>query len=776
MAVPPLEPQAYKDGVLVRHGQANTVPGLIERYALDPAVRPTEAELDARGKELWLLWNQARRDRRSKGVVSILQTEHRDKKGSPIDRLKTDAGWAAAVADAGADGERLAQQRFALGEVLGRFPAQGGVPQRDYENLARRFGAEFVRQELERSGLSVGTQAAGPEPLPEQRRVAIRQRLAEYAGLRPGAGDDPRRYATLYDFLANFDDAFGRRWGGAGAPPAWPDLAAAIAGADRAQAQTRAGNLKTVMRDLLSECRLLETDQAAYDAGRRADFQSHVEFLMIGRFGPGQMLGAGAIAELAKDCVAHGLSGEEGAAVVRLAARDHGIAVEASGLGAGVVTVITCPACQSPNVERGQQRCETCDADLYRVCPGCRRPGSAAAVTCPHCGLDAVLRERAFRALADARRHAVAGRVEAALDAVRTAQGHEPGLAEATTLEAELTGRRARTLALWSRLDGELSQRRLTAAQATLKELADTAGDVLAPDGRTAAAVKADIERRIADAARRLARLPAPGPASEAALVDVLAAVADQPEALRRLAAMPPAPAADVLVTPDERGVRLAWAASPSPGVVEYVVVRKAGSAPGGPADGVVVTRSSGLAAADTSTEPGSVVGYAVFASRAGATSAAATSSTLLVAPAPGLTLTPGDGRVTLTWARVGLSDIEIERHSAGVPPVPLVPGRSGGTVDEGLDNGELYEYVAVAVHRGADGRPVRSAEARKRVRPEARPQPVTDLRAEADADGVRLSWTAPPSGAVTIVRTDTVPQLEVGETLGAGELRRLGT
>lgn len=773
-----LDRKAYEAEVLVRHAVANTVPDHFERLGISPGDEVSADELDERGRACKIIWTQAKQKGRLKGLAKTLLAQHDDalKTLKDPDRRRTlveDATRQRREAEV-EDRERLAELDRMLDGLAARSTR---LDPRRHSALVGRFGGEAVAERLARRGLQVFEDASeGPEPFEPARRKTIARQLAAYAGqVHAHSREDApiRVYPTLYHFLSDF----GLRWEPDQGPPPWgamrPAIEAAVAAA---QDIPHADERRKAIDDLAGQCRVLEQQQGAYDAGRRADFASALADVLLLRFDPAtDAIDAETKDDLCKDARRHGLSGDEAGNVVLRLAREHGISVLGEAVGKAV-RLLGCPACNEQSVARGQQDCPLCGEALFRTCPGCQARVSAATVACPNCRLDVLARGRADERLREAvqlrkdRRPGAA--VERAREAASIDRAHPQATASVRALEAAVESARGR----WEAVEAAVAARRHYAAREGLLALAREAEDIPSPGGSSVKAMRRVVDEHLQRAGALVDRADRPGAASEQLLLDALREVADHPEATSRLSTRPPAPARSVTATPDAAGFRLAWAASPSAGDIEYVVVRREGLAPRTVADGTETGRTRGLEARDTDAPPGTTVGYAVFAVRAGACSAPAASEVALACPAPSLELEERDGRVDLRWDRVGHGRIAVVRRAPDGVPVSLnVPAGSGPFADDGLVNGTTYEYCVTVLHVGADGRTVTSPEVRRRARPQAPPRAVEDLRLDVVARGVRLTFTPPPSGKVQVLRCERAPAVEPGRAVAPASLRGLG-
>ncbi len=257
----------------------------------------------------------------------------------------------------------------------------------------------------------------------------------------------------------------------------------------------------------------------------------------------------------------------------------------------------------------------------------------------------------------------------------------------------------------------------------------------------------------------------------------------DHDEARQALKTCPPAPPGQMRAEVEREGVCLSWSASSSRGSLLYRVVRKSGSPPHSPSDGMVVVTVAGTSCTDTGVPPGEVTHYAVYTERGGAPSLTATVSGPLirVAEVSKLQALGRDATVNLSWAAPpNVVGIEVWRQP-GTPPARRGIGERlnvtllDGAVDAGLKNGLEYGYLVVAVFRGLDGQPLYSRGATTSATPVALPRPVEDLQATQSGRDLHVSWTPPPTGNVQVFVAKQPPTRRPGELLALVDLDPLG-
>jgi fibronectin type 3 domain-containing protein len=212
------------------------------------------------------------------------------------------------------------------------------------------------------------------------------------------------------------------------------------------------------------------------------------------------------------------------------------------------------------------------------------------------------------------------------------------------------------------------------------------------------------------------------------------------------------APPAGLTATPSDGQVSLSWGASV--GATSYHLKRATVS--GGPYFSAGCTTSNSFT--DTGLTNGTTYFYVVSAAYTGGPDAggeSADSSQASATPQPatppvptGLTATPGDTQVSLSWnASTGATSYNVKRATVSGGPYTTVASRTTTSyTDTGLTNGTAYFYVVSAVN--SSGESSNSSQVSATPRPAIPPIP-TGLAASAGDAQVGLSWNA-SSGATS--------------------------
>ena len=234
-----------------------------------------------------------------------------------------------------------------------------------------------------------------------------------------------------------------------------------------------------------------------------------------------------------------------------------------------------------------------------------------------------------------------------------------------------------------------------------------------------------------------------------------------------------PAPPTGLTATAKPDGsVALAWTAAVDAvggsGVASYTVRRAAGAiAPVSPVDGdAVCTAITAVVCNDANVLTGRAYTYAVFATDlAGKLS---TSATITVTPhdtqapaAPaGLSATPGDGVVSLSWQAAAVDsdvtsyvlvakagrDVPVSEND-GTRVCPILTAASTACTATGLTNGTTYTFALFAFDEALNRSLPGTVSAAPNGTPPADttpPSPVTGLAAKVDGTTVTLTWKNP--------------------------------
>ncbi|HVR05018.1 MAG TPA: zinc ribbon domain-containing protein [Solirubrobacteraceae bacterium] len=753
----PFDPATYLKEVLGPHLDRTELPGLFERYCLDPGDDDDRA-IAQRCREVKQLWDKRAEHAKYGGLVRLLLERHDEALltlEDPSERRRKAAESSAADAERA---QQAAQAQEKWEELLrGAAATQGGIDptmRASLERVAHTMGvdASFASERLD-AAPSTQTRSA----LTDVDRGQIRKALV---ALAQDTGE-PRLGLSLFHALqlpgVTLDVA---------------EIARRQRELDSENAKRKRGNTRVVYETVLVIAKrvLLDGDPRAYIEALVAEVRE-----TLAPDGIRAALNDGAIDELEAERLARralelGLSAELAQRVVAELARDNGVALR---MGA-TVDYVTCGACSHVAArDPSRERCSGCGAALYRRCPQCNADNDAVADRCGKCGADLRRFTAATRRLAGIDALVHAGRLERArseLEEVRGVLDATPELERWTqTVQTALDSARA-TLA---QAETAIEERRLYAARRLLQDLIRVAGDLTAGDGVTVAEKLTQVNQRLRTAEAALARgRAARGGAQEAAFVEALTVAADCPEATAALALIPPRAASSVEVAMVGADPVVSWRTSPTAGVC-YELTRV-------DSDGArerVAAPTPHAQLTDHDAASGSVVHYEVVALRGSTRSAASTSQPLVVArETQDLAVFNGDGEVRLTWRTPGprgrVSVVRRDERSGAEQP--MTPD-GAVVIDRGVRNGERYAYTVRVEYLDPNRRRLLTPGVTVFAQPVAAPQPASITSAQAAAGCIQIAFTPPPNGTVTVLRCESSPTLAAHDAIDPDELAKHG-
>ncbi|AEV89082.1 hypothetical protein ACWT_8073 [Actinoplanes sp. SE50] len=309
----------------------------------------------------------------------------------------------------------------------------------------------------------------------------------------------------------------------------------------------------------------------------------------------------------------------------------------------------------------------------------------------------------------------------------------------------------------------------LRAAERLLSTL--PAGDGAEVRDRVLAAVA-----RVGELAARAQREIAAGRPESAAevLATAVREAADDTDLADRLRTLAPPPASAVRAgsAAGDR-VTIGWTPGPArTGGVTYQVVRTRQRPAGSATDGDVVGRTGGNELSDPDAPAGDDLFYTVFATRADGvwSPGAAAGPVSLLPEVTGVQVAADETSVRVTWsARPDLTGCTVVREPGGVA---VTAGRTGFS-DDGLRPDVEYRYRIRA------GYPALSAGITVAATPQAAPTAVPGLTAEPlpgpGPARLRLTWTPPESGDVTVRASAHRPRWSRGAEISGAELSTYG-
>ncbi len=740
-------------------------------FGLDPSV-DDEAAIRARIDAVVIFWRREQgRNPRYKALVTALLTQQKELSATLVERSRRAALRQTVLAERA----KATQDRFGRLETMaaGLVPRYGGVPRSRIERLravGKRFGATDAEFDAWLSRYRViDDEAAQVEPLPPPVRNQIRKLLDELHLLEVTAGTSPstsQAHRSLFDVL------------GVPADAPRPSLEArrdAMAARNRQREHNR---LRTVLDELLAYATtcLIEGDRARYVASLAADvvdrLQPEVETAIL----VDDRITAPEFERLLRTAVAGGLSAMEARTAITGLARALGGAVETGA----AVDYVTCPSCGAAEVaDRTRRRCRQCQSELYIRCPQCSTEIEASALVCPSClfNLRQLAEVRADLERAQAMR--AEGQLAQALQLARAAASWGTIEPKVQQTIAEIEG--AYRVAVEQRVSLQLAVRqgRFSDATQLAGVLTRTASDVAEPDEISLVELRRQAAEGLAGVRARLAAAELlAGVAKEQALVALLADAPDSSETLARLRTIPVAAPSRLIAVVGSSSVRVTWRASRAPGPLDYRVARET-TAPDGTTEPPRTWTTEATEFEDAGCRTGATVVYSVKARRHGIDSGEShTSPVFVVREVEGLTAIDHDGSVDVRWrhpAGVGQVWVERTRTDLAGEPSHRMRGGVGGLLDTTVMNGASYRYRVFVEYSTPTGGAVRTEGRSVTGQPFALPTPLHGLQALADGDRISLSWPAPPTGVVAVVRVMAGQPPAVADVIDARRLERLG-
>ncbi len=231
--------------------------------------------------------------------------------------------------------------------------------------------------------------------------------------------------------------------------------------------------------------------------------------------------------------------------------------------------------------------------------------------------------------------------------------------------------------------------------------------------------------------------------------------------------------------------VSVQWSEAAADGPLEYMVIRREGSAPAGSVDaGEIVARTAGTTFLDEQVVSGRRYVYSVFGCTGDLTSksGAATASVVIESEVTDLEALEGDGAIDLRWRepeRVGR--VLIKR---GLNPptdfrdgTPLYPTEANNVKDADLTNGQDYHYLVCCAYRPDGDDELITKGTRISASPRQPPTLATNFAVSAHKQRIECSWTPPEHGVVAVLRSGSGPpaSFAVGQRLTVESMDRLG-
>lgn len=751
------DPKAYMGEVLAPCKDSGELPGIFERYLLEPDDED-QAAIEARLEEVRRYWDKKTEHPRYGAMVRLLKEKHAEAKltlNDPRERTRVAEEVRGRQRERAEESARAIEDWDELLEQLAR--AGNGLEPAQRARLEKLAASKGIPADRTRAKLEAVPDAPEPEILSSGQRQVIARALNTLA-LDVG---EPRRGLSLFHALEL----------------ELSDDVEAVAGRHATQVEENRvrphGNTKANWESVLSlvKIHLLESDPRAYVQGLLGDVREALELKAMKAVADDGEIDEIEAEQLLREAIALGLTAELAQRVVADLAREYG-----AGLRVGAaVDFVACPSCNFPHPrEAGEERCRECGTALFVDCPsGCGRRSDATAALCAGCGTDLHRYSAAIRGLARLPELIEAGRPAKAEEeraaAARVLGAAHPDLERASRQVAAAVEGARRS---WAEVATARSERRQYAARQLLQELERSAKDFPGPNGELPSEAIEAVRERIAEAERLVAGArKASGAEREQALVEAVTVAVDCEEAERELDKLPPLSVASVAAEVSGNAVCLRWPGSESR-AVRYLVTRVAENG-----SKATVGETDGLQVDDAKAPAGAVVHYTVEAVRGRARSGAARSGATTVAyEVEGLRVLGGDGEVNLSWSpRSGQSRVVITRREEGAESTANVAPQGNGARDQDVANGRRYTYLVRVEYPGPDGKVIRTPGVSAFAQPAEKPHPLRELSLRSGPEGVSFDFEPPRAGTISILRCAEDPELEPGAELDPGRLGEVG-
>ena len=437
--------------------------------------------------------------------------------------------------------------------------------------------------------------------------------------------------------------------------------------------------------------------------------------------------------------------------------------------------LIDCPSCHNKTNREGLV-CAVCAAPLRGQCPHCGVEFSGGPAVCDQCGFSIAEMGKALRCMDDAETAILDGNWSLAQRNIGYAAHYWPGHTNLESLQRRTRLLEDRYATFVGNIEDAVRQCQYYAAQELIQE-ADNRRLRL-PQSLTDRVHKtvSDFERDMEEVRTGARR------ADYDTLYAMLAAVSDSIELSRMLSAYPPEPVETLHAHLTDKTVRLDWSPSPAGGVISYILVRKADSAPLTAYDGDILFDGMGNAFADEGIAPLQNYYYSVYVRRGNAFSqkAASTNAVLLVPEIDNLRAVPTDTGVRLSWDfNPDVREVQIWRKLGGERPtaqgdgVQLENPRLDGFTDTRLKNDAEYWYYVVPVYL-VGGVRVCGHGGAESVIPHRLLAPIDRLdvvRVEAAEDEYVVNWHNAQYSDVLILASPVKPDYPLGEAVSLPKL-----
>ncbi len=433
---------------------------------------------------------------------------------------------------------------------------------------------------------------------------------------------------------------------------------------------------------------------------------------------------------------------------------------------------IPCPACGVAMPREGQV-CTACGAPLTGECPGCGTPFGQGAAICADCGFALKDMVKALQYIDDAQKALIDNNWGTAQRNVQYAKKYWPGHPQIEPLEKRSRSLEDRYAWYVDNIADAVRHNQYYAAQELIEEAEARRMRLPLSSTRHVAKVIDDFEKR-------LEKLEQDPPFEK--ILELTLVVEDSLELSRMMAKHPPQPPKQLTVIEGGRFVRLSWGKSPSPGLVEYVLVRKRGSLPLTALDGDVLYDGPANSFVDKTAESLTEYYYSLYAKRQGTFSQEYVSAgpLLSIPEVEGLQILPCDQGAQLTWDfNQDMREVIIWRKLGGDRPTAQGEGirlenpRIDGYLDHKIKNDVEYWYYLVASYV-VDGKKIYAKGVSDSVTPRKLIAPIEDLAVMPTGnqeDEYVVNWRSSQYNDVLLLASPKKPDLHSGDVVPVQQL-----
>ncbi len=423
-----------------------------------------------------------------------------------------------------------------------------------------------------------------------------------------------------------------------------------------------------------------------------------------------------------------------------------------------------CRFCGSIN-PAGASACKTCAMPIVVTCPSCgRQSDNHEELRCMKCGFAIGEMPQAEVNVANAENALRYNNIDDAARYLAAARKQWPGYRSIAPVAEKVERARNAAANAVRDITALVSDKKFYAAAERLSSL---------PATPEADALRSRVENAVtqADALVRQAETARDPNARLELYLKALATAPDCRAAADKLRMTPPAAPASATAVVRGRNVTISWPRHQSD-FINYRIIRKQGARPASATDGTLVGETAASSIDDTTAVPGTCYFYAVYSQCGDIISVAGA-----VTPSPALVVADIDLDDILAVVEErqikfsfklphGADAIELFRDGA---PVKTVTGTS--YIDASLTPDRNYCYRFVTVYRDITGKMLCSPGVEMTLAPTAPPRPV-ELRLSDLGDRVRLTWTPPAKGALTIYVADRPWTYTLNETVSIDRIK----